>query len=312
LQVTAAHFILGLDIGGTSLKLGAWRIDSARLGERAAWSDGITLPATADQTYAAEAIAAEVQRFDDSVAGSAVALGIGSAGLVSDGVILQSPNTPWDHLPLAAPLSDKLGYPVTIINDADAFLLGELARSGELPHGALGITLGTGVGTAVWLHGRLLAGGSGISPEGGHITLDMFGEEANTGIPGTWESLAAKGALLRYCAERGGPLLSEAIEVAQLAETEEGDGPAKSAWRRYGHCVGAGLGSLCNLFSPQVVLIGGGLAGARKWYEGALHDALKRFRLHAIDAPQIRFVDDAPDTVARGAAYHALLELARD
>ncbi len=301
--------ILGLDIGGSSLKLGAWRTDGSRLGERVAWSDGITLPATADQEHAVEAIGTEVQRFAEQIQSPALALGIGSAGLISDGVILQSPNTPWDHLPLAAPLSRRLGYPVTIINDADAFLLGELQRSGELPHGALGITLGTGIGTAVWLHHRLLTGGSGISPEGGHITLDLYGDEANSGVIGTWESLAGKHALLGYCVERGGPQFTEAIEVAQLAETEGGDGPARSAWRRYGYCVGAGLGSMCNLFSPQLVLIGGGLAGARKWYEGALHDALKRHRLRAIPAPEVRFVVDAPDTVAIGAAQYALNEL---
>jgi glucokinase len=205
-------------------------------------------------------------------------------------------------------LHQRLGYPVTLINDADAFLLGALAREGDLPHGALGITLGTGIGTAVWLHGRLLAGGSGISPEGGHITLDLYGEEANTGIPGTWEQLAGKDALLRYCAERGGPQFSEAIEVARLAESEDGDGPGHSAWRRYGHCIGVGLGTLCNLFSPNVILIGGGLTGGRRWFEGAMHDALRRHRLSAIPAPQIRFVDDVPDLVALGGAYHALLQ----
>ena len=303
------HTIVGLDIGGSSLKLGAWSADGDSLGERIAWSDGIAVPNTSDASAVADAIAFELRTFGTTLPSPPVALGIGSAGLISDGVILQSPNTPWDHIPLAAPLSERLGYPVALINDADAFLLGALAKQGELPHGALGITLGTGIGTAVWLHGRLLAGGSGISPEGGHITLDIYGDEANTGIPGTWEQLAGKEALLRYCEERGGPRFTEALEVAQLAQSEDGDGPGHSAWRRYGYCVGAGLGSLCNLFSPNLILIGGGLSGARKWYQGALHEALKRHRLRAILAPEVRFVEYAADTVALGGAYQALLEL---
>lgn len=301
--------VLGLDIGGSSLKIGAWRCDGSVVGERMAWSDGIPVPKSNAVNEVTDAIAKEVNAFAAGLQSAPIALGIGSAGLITEGVILQSPNTPWDHLPLALPLSGTLGYHVALINDADAFLLGLLSKEAELPHGALGITLGTGIGTAVWLHGRLLAGGSGISPEGGHITLDIYGEEANTGIPGTWEQLAGKDALLRYCAERGGPRFAEAIEVAQLAEAEDGDGPGHSAWRRYGHCVGAGLGTLCNLFSPNVILIGGGLSGARKWYEGALHDALRRHRLQAISAPEVRFVEDAADTVALGGAYQALLEL---
>lgn len=308
-STVAERIILGLDIGGTSLKLGAWRAVGTHLGERLAWRDGITPPQAESAEDARAEIAAQITMFARQLPPTPAALGIGSAGLISSGVILQSPNTPWDYLPLTEPLAAQLGYPVALINDADAFLLGALAQQGELPHGAIGITLGTGIGTAVWLHGGLLAGGSGISPEGGHITLDIYGDEANTGIPGSWEVLAGKDALLRYCEERGGPFFGEAIEVAQLAEQENGDGPARSAWRRYGYCVGAGLGSLCNLFSPQLILIGGGLAGARKWYEGALHDALKRHRLRAIPAPDIRFVEDAPDTVALGGAYQALLEL---
>jgi glucokinase len=301
--------ILGLDIGGSSLKLGAWQASGGRIGARLAWSEGIAVPPSNDVNSVTTAIAEEVRKFAADLPAQPAALGIGSAGLIAEGVILQSPNTPWDHLPLALPLGGKLGYHVALINDADAFLLGELSKQGELPHGALGVTLGTGIGTAVWLHGRLLAGGSGISPEGGHITLDIFGDEANTGIPGTWEQLAGKDALLRYCAERGGPQFSEAIEVAQLAESEDGDGPGHSAWRRYGHCIGAGLGTLCNLFSPNVILIGGGLAGARQWYEAALNDALKRHRLRAIPAPEVKFVAEAADSVALGGAFQALLEL---
>jgi glucokinase len=308
-MVDGTRIILGLDIGGSSLKLGAWGVEGGRISERLAWQDGIPVPASNEVNAITKAIAEAVQTFASTLPSSPVALGIGSAGLIADGVILQSPNTPWDHLPLSLPLSGSLGYHVALINDADAFLLGILSKEAELPHGALGITLGTGIGTAVWLHGRLLAGGSGISPEGGHVTLDIYGDEANTGIPGTWEQLAGKDALLRYCAERGGPQFKEAIEVAQLAESEDGDGPGHSAWRRYGYCIGAGLGSLCNLFSPNVVLIGGGLSGARKWYEAALHDALKRHRLHAIPAPEVRCVEDAADTVSLGGAYQALLEL---
>jgi glucokinase len=304
--------IFGLDIGGTSLKLGAWRFDGTSVSARSAWREGLPVPATAEPGAIVGALAEHVHALAAELDEQPAALGIGSAGLITDGVIIQSPNTPWDHLPLVAPLAARLGFPVALINDADAFLLGALAHRGTLPHGAIGITLGTGIGFAVWLHDRLLAGGSGISPEGGHITLDMFGELANTGIPGSWEGLASRDALLRYYEERGGPKVSEAVEVARAADAETDDGPARGAWHRYGHCVGVGLGSLCNLFSPQLILIGGGLAGAHRLYHEALGHALHLHKLKAMPMPQIVYVDDAPDTVALGGALQAALELAAE
>lgn len=299
--------ILGLDIGGSSLKLGAWRADGRRLGERIGWRDGIPVPTQSDPDEVCREIAARVGDFAAELDDAPTALGVGSAGLISDGVILQSPNTPWDHLPLQPALTELLGYQVRVINDADAFLLGALSAGHALPRCALGLTLGTGIGTAVWLDGRLLAGGSGISPEAGHITLDLYGDEANTGIPGSWEQLAGLSALLRYYEERGGEALTEARQVAEAARAEPEDGTARSAWRRYGHCVGAGLGSLTNLFSPELVIIGGGLAGARELFHDSLTFALLKHKLQAMPVPQLRYVEEEPDMVARGGAYAALL-----
>ena len=128
--------ILGLDIGGSSLTLGAWQHSGGTLGDRVFWADGIKVNASAndDPKQVCDAIAELVREHSKPLKGSPAALGIGSAGLIKDGVILQSPNTPWDHLPLAEPLSHILDLPVTLINDADAFLLGVLSKEAELPH----------------------------------------------------------------------------------------------------------------------------------------------------------------------------------
>ena len=293
--------VVGLDIGGTSYKLGAWQ-DEQRLD----WRHGIPPSTSADSSEVADYIAAQIGAFSAGLPAPSSALGIGSCGLIADGVILQSPNTPWDHLPLTAAMQARLNLPVTLINDADAFLIDALSALPREPRAALGITLGTGLGTAVWLQGRLIAGGSGISPEGGHITLDFDGPLANTGIPGTWESLACRAALLQYYAEAGGPLADDPLDVAAAAK--QGDRAARQAWERYGHALGAGLGSLCNVFSPEVVLIGGGLAGAQAWFAQAAADALNLHMLHAMPRPQLRFLNDRPDSVANGAARYALME----
>jgi glucokinase len=293
--------VLGLDIGGSSLKLGAWDMPS---GERLLWREGIAVPQSSDPQATINALEAQLRQMWNDVCTSPEtaprALGIGSCGLIADGVVLESPNTPWDRLPLSEPLAQTLGIPVSLINDADAFLLGVLDRGGAEGELVLGITLGTGIGTAVWLGDRLLAGGSGISPEAGHITIDMHGAPGITGIPGDWEHLAAKGALLRYYHEGGGPLLDSALEAAQRAGS--GDAAALKAWRSYGLCLGIGLASLCNIFSPARILLGGGMAPAHGLFGDSLAAALDLHMLRAMPRPQLIYVKDQPDTVALGAA----------
>ena len=288
---------LGLDIGGTSLKLGAWD-GNARL----AWREGIPVPDGAPPEIA-DAIAAACRELAAELGCAPGALGIGSCGMISHGTIHYSPNTPWKHLPLAELLYTRLDYPVHLINDADAFLIDALDALDKRPSCAIGITLGTGVGTAVWLDGKLLAGGSGISPEGGHITIQLDGAEANTGIPGTWESLACRDSVLRYYAEAGGSAEADPKRLAELAR--EGGGAAQAAWERYGTAAGAGLASLCNIFTPQDVLIGGGLSGAHGCFGAALAQALERHMLKVFKRPALHYLAERADCVARGAARYA-------
>jgi glucokinase len=298
------QYFLGLDIGGTSLKLGAWEDES-----RLAWQDGLAVPTSIDPGAVLDEVARSIRTFTMTFPSTPLALGVGSCGLIHSGMIHQSPNTAWDELPVEMLLEQRLGYPVYLINDADAFLLAVLAARKQT-NSAIGITLGTGLGTAVWIEGRLIAGGSGISPEGGHITLNVDGEEANTGIPGTWESLACKDALMRYFSQAGGSGAVNPEEVA--AQAAQGLVTARKAWTRYGQYVGAGLGSLCNIFSPEEVFIGGGLARAHQWFEGPLNNALNKHMLRAFIRPKIEFIDDQLDAVAYGAARYASMILQDD
>jgi glucokinase len=290
---------LGLDIGGTSLKLGAWEGQ-----RRLAWQTGIEVTASKPAAVA-DAIAEAIFALDGVDSSAAVALGIGSCGLISHGVILQSPNTPWDRVELAELLYSRLDCPVHLINDADAFLIDALDVLDSRPPCAIGITLGTGVGTAIWLHGQLMAGGSGISPEGGHITLDVHGAPANTGIPGSWESMAGRDALVRYFSEAGGGGADTPLAIAQLAK--QGNPQALTAWALYGRYVGAGLAGFCNIFSPQHILIGGGLAGAHGLFSAALDKALALHMLASLEPPRIHYLNEREDSVARGAARYAML-----
>lgn len=290
---------IGMDIGGTSVKLGAWR---GR--ERLAWQTDLPVPAVADEATVADALAGYAQDLAAGLDAAPTALGVGSCGLIAKGAILQSPNTAWDQLALVDLLHIRLPFPAFLLNDADAFLLAAMDGLETQDCVALGITLGTGVGTAVWLRDRLLVGGAGISPEAGHITINFDKPPANTGIPGSWESLACRDALLKLNEGAGGTG-GAPPQVAQAARN--GDPAALAAWREYGRMVGVGLGSLCNVFSPQHVFIGGGLAGAAELFADALVSALELHMLAAMPLPKLQYVGDEADLVARGGARYAVL-----
>lgn len=291
--------VIGMDIGGTSVKLGVWR-GAARL----AWRENLAVPRITDESGIADVLARYVTEIATEVGERPSLLGIGSCGLIADGIILQSPNTTWDRLELTALLEGRLELTVYLLNDADAFLLASMDVIDDRECVALGITLGTGIGTAVWVRDRLLRGGSGISPEGGHITLAMDEPPANTGIPGSWESLACRDWLLSEYA-KAGATAQDPREIARLART--GDAQAMQVWKKYGHNVGAGLACLGNIFSPQHVLIGGGLAAAHDLFEGEMQTALKRHMLAGLPSPRVQFVEEAADLVAKGGARYAAL-----
>ena len=289
--------VIGMDIGGTSVKLGAWDGE-----QRVAWQSGLEVPDTADEHAIADCLAGYISDFTTPL-DTPAAVGVGSCGLISGGVIFQSPNTPWNSLALVALLGHRLNFPAYLINDADAFLVAALTTLAETRCVAIGVTLGTGVGTAIWIQDRLFHGGAGISPEGGHITLGIDRAPANTGVPGSWESLAGRHALLRYYEQAGGAGKPDPVAIAAAARNHD---PASiAAWLRYGRYVGAGLGSLCNVLSPDYVLVGGGMAEAHDLFEPAMQAAIDRHMLREMPRPDVHFMDDGADVVAHGAARHA-------
>ncbi len=149
----------------------------------------------------------------------------------------------------------------------------------------------------------MFTGGAGVSPEGGHITIHVDGAKATSGISGTWESLANRDAVMRYYSEAGGTTATTPLEVS--LEAEKCKAEALVAWNRFGRFAGAGLGSLCNVLSPDYVMIGGGLSGAKEWFEAPMMLGLHRNMLDAMPKPDIRFFEHDPDLVAQGAMRHA-------
>ena len=109
------------------------------------------------------------------------------------------------------------------------------------------------MGGAVLLGGELFTGHNGAAAEPGLIGLNPDGPPCNSGNRGSLES---------YCSIRGLARLSDLDPAELCRRADGGDAEALAVWQRYGQLLGTGLSSLLYLFTPQRVLIGGGLSGA--------------------------------------------------
>jgi len=253
-------------------------------------------------------------------------IGVGVASMVdfAGGRVVESVNLPLTDIPLRDHLERRFGVPVVVDNDATAAGIGEHAYgAGVGTSDMLMLTLGTGVGGGIISGGRPLRGASGAAAEIGHMIIDIDGPKCPANCPN-------HGCLEAYVA---GPAMGAAARVAAVLEPDsalgralaeghivdsrlltqlarEGDAGAIAVLERAGEYLGAGLVTLCNIFDPELVVIGGGAAAA-----GELLLAPARRVLAARALPpardRVRVVPAAlgPDAGFIGAAALAFTEL---
>ena len=254
--------VVGVDIGGTALKLG--RFDAtgrchARL--------ELTTPRPATPGAVTTALLEALERLDPRQQASGIGVGVPGPADPAGRVAQVAINLPgWRDVPLADWLEAQQGRPVTVANDANCAALGELwLGAGVGVQDLLLLSLGTGVGGAVIMGGRLLTGRLGIATEPGLILLDPAGPTCNSGNHGSLEQHCSIAALKRL----------SGLEPATLAEHAARQDPTALAhWRTYGRRLGMGIASLAYLFTPERVLLGGGLAGALPYFRPALEQEL--------------------------------------
>ena len=249
---------LGIDLGGTQLRMAAVATDGRLLTEMISSPTG--------REFGPEDLRREVAhlsaRVEEQLGSRALAgLGLGTAGVVRPGPLSQCTNLPrLNGLDLAEALRSKMDLPVTVENDARCFTLAE-ARFGAA-RGArhvVGITLGTGVGGGVMVDGHLH---HGVSYEAGEVwAIPLRGKPVQ-------EFLSGSGVVRAYREAGGDPALDSAAEVARRARA--GEVAARSAWE----ALGADLAFLClcvrALVDPQAIVLGGSLAQARDLFDDRL------------------------------------------
>ena len=247
------HWI-GVDVGGT--KVLAVRIAASGEVEQVATRPmpGRTAPESAVEQAIADAAA------DVSLARPPVALGISAAGLVDAAGenYLFGAHLPWRDAPVRTRLEQLTGLPVVLDNDANCAAWAELtAGAARGFDSAVMVTIGTGIGGALVLGGRLVRGAHGLAGEFGHMQAVPGGLACECGLNGCWEQYCSGRALERVTRVALGRHL-DGPEVTAMALA--GNEVARQAFASIGLWLGVGTAALVSAFDPQVVVVGGGVS----------------------------------------------------
>jgi len=255
--------ILGIDIGGTTSKLGL-----VRDGRVIARTRMNTLGHADDRAFADALAHATRELLRGSGERDLISVGIGAPNANQlTGIIEMAPNLPWKHdVPLARMMTDRLGVPAVLGNDANAAALGEwLYGAGQGVNDLLVVTLGTGVGSGFIVNGQLILGSAGNAGELGHLTMDVNGRPCTCGRAGCLESyVSIRGMRQTYAEESGlgegeGPLATAGVlPIAEAARS--GDLAALRTFERTVAWLAVGLANAVCATGPRRIVLFGGIA----------------------------------------------------
>ncbi len=279
---------IGIDIGGT--KISAGLVDArGRILRRARYE---TPDRSQRPQVVEDLIVAAINELRAEQEPSAV--GIGAAGFIDHtrATVLFSPHLSWRNEPLQRAIRQRVGLPVIVENDANTALCAEVKfGAGQGVRQALTVNVGTGIGGAILLDGRLYRGEYGLAGEFGHLQLCPGGRPCECGNFGCWEQYASGNALVRQARQllktspaqvttlreqlgaQGTPLTGPQITAAAQA----GDAAAVALFADIGHWLGVGLANLATAFDPAMMIIGGGVSAAQ---ELLLDPARRSFEAH--------------------------------
>lgn len=256
--------VIGIDLGGTAIKLGRFDWEGNCLQSLSLLTPQ---PATPDAVLAA--LVSAIEQIDPDR--TTVAIGVGTPGPAdATGRIARVAINlaGWRDVPLADWLESKTGRATVLANDANCAGMGEYwLGAGQPFRDLILLTLGTGVGGAVILDGKLFVGRDGTAGELGLITLNPEGPDCNSGNQGSLEQYASVRAIRR----RTG------LEPDELgAKAAAGDPDALAFWQAYGRDLGAGLASLIYVLTPEAIILGGGVSASARFFLPTLEQELER------------------------------------
>ena len=288
---------IGVDLGGTNIKIVVISSDGDVL-------EYLTCDTADAEGSWAQTIKYQLESIRDKRGNSPCHIGLAAPGLAArDGRSIAYMQGRLKGLE-GFVWQEFLEAPVVVLNDAHAALLGEVWQGAAKGYrNVVLLTLGTGVGGAVLVEGRLITGQIGRAGHLGHTSVNSDGAPDIVNTPGSLEQMIGNYNL----AERSGGRFTSTRKLveAHLA----GDASATTIWLRSILNLAAAVTSFINAFDPEIMIIGGGIAQAGDALFGPLRKELDRFEWRPM-GHQVQVIPAAlgEKAGAIGAAYHAILE----
>ena len=278
-------YAIGIDLGGTSVKY-------VLIDNEGVFHFQGKLPSKAD--ISAEAVIGQLVTACKETMASAQQLGvtiegigIGTPGIVDETnrIVLGGAENikGWENLNLADRIEAETHLPVQMGNDANLMGLGEtMYGAGQGARNVVFLTVGTGIGGAVVIDGKLFNGFANRGTELGHVPLIANGEPCACGSIGCLEHYASTSALVRRfnkrAAEAGRSFSGEEINGELIVRLyKEGDKLATECLDEHCDFLGHGIAGFINIFSPQRIVIGGGLSEAGDFYIQKVSERAHRY-----------------------------------
>ena len=257
----------------------------------------------------------------------ATAIGLGIPATIDHerGIAISAVNLPLSDLPIRDLVSERVGLPVFVDNDANVAALAEqLYGAGRGADDIVLLTIGTGIGGGLILNGEVYRGATGAGAELGHVVIDINGPPCQGNCPGRGclEALASGTALGREglaAAESD----SDSVLAAMLAEGQRidgkavteaalgGDPTAIAVFDLIGTRLGAGLVTFANIFEPRMIVVGGGVMAAGDLLLDPARRVLRARALRPMNEVPVVAAELGPDAGMIGAAAMARIELER-
>ncbi len=270
--------VIGIDLGGTAIKLGRFTEDGTCL-------QSLTVPTPHPSypdpvidmiLYAIDKLAPELANIS--------AIGIGTPGpadingrIAKIAINLDG----WVDIPVATVIQDRTGIPTVVGNDGNCAGLGEhWLGAGHNYRNFVLLTLGTGVGGAIFLNGELFTGHAGSAGELGLISFDPTGHPCKSGNNGSLEQFLSGQAIRRITGK-------EPAVMGELAAA--GDRSALEFWNNYGRNLGVGLTTIIYMLTPEVAIIGGGISASAQYFLPAAQQEIDR-RVMATSRPKFKLI----------------------
>ncbi len=255
--------LIGVDLGGTNIRAGLV------LGSKVIKKAEIKTEPDKGKTIVIKNL---VKAINNVMTKDVIGIGIGSPGPLDyrKGLIIRTKNIPLERVNLKKILEKKFNVPVFVDNDANCFALGDAVYgAGKKFDAVVGLTLGTGVGGGIII-GKKIFHGRNDAGELGHTTINFNGIKCNCGNIGCIEEYVSARGIMRLAK---GLKAKTPLDVYNLAL--KGNKKAIKVFEKTGFYLGVGVANFVNIFDPDVIIIGGGISNAWRFFSKSMKKTVK-------------------------------------